>query len=98
MRCRSGVITVWVTEASCGWDCRNPAILTGGGRSSMFYSDEQDTAKVAKVILRDPSNVAWLSHSLPSGRLIRASLTGQERLVAAEGSWGIYRRACVPIG
>ena len=28
----------------------------------MIYSDEQDTAKVAKVILCDPSNMALLSH------------------------------------
>src|SRR5215213_11578710 len=36
MRCRSGVMgCVGAMETSCGSDCRNPAILTGGGRSSV---------------------------------------------------------------
>jgi hypothetical protein len=41
---------------------RNPAILTGGGRSSMIYSGGQDTARVAKVILCDLLNMARLRH------------------------------------
>ena len=65
-----GCVGAW--RPPVGSDCRNPAILTGGGRSSMIYSDEQDTARVAKVILCDPSKMALLSR-FPAFRLMLLS-------------------------
>src|SRR4051794_36167907 len=51
MRCRSGVSCWVVMETSCRRDCRNPAILAGGGRSSTGRSNQRETLKVGKVII-----------------------------------------------